>query len=242
MKIPPIKLGLPGPPRKRSECAFTILELIVVIGIMAFLAVVLVGVGQSARQRSSRATCVGNLKQISVASAAYSMDNQGRWPENEVTTTSTGNQIFLESLLPYFQRIPKRTESDFLKSPFICPGERSDTPDNQYSYQGIYLVRSRGLSYGQNGNLHDTTAKRRVGLVRNSVEYPAELVLYMDFPGHYVMTDARLHEAGKDRLVRLRERHGGIANAAFADGSVRPVVISEIPSEVPSRFWQGRDR
>lgn len=242
MKTPPNMPDLPEWLQKQNERAFTLVELVVAIGIVAVLSMILFGVGQRARKQGNQVVCVTNLKQISVASAAYGSDHQGQWPENGVNAPSTTNEIFLESLLPYFQRIPKRSDSDFFKSPFICPGDRVDTPDNQYFYKGVYLARSRGLSYGQNGNLHDTTAKRSVGLTRGSVRYPAQLVLYMDFPAHYVMSDARLREAGKDRLARLKERHGSRANAAFADGSVRPVVIDEIPSEVPSLFWQGRDR
>ncbi|HWL54306.1 MAG TPA: prepilin-type N-terminal cleavage/methylation domain-containing protein [Chthoniobacteraceae bacterium] len=240
MKIPPNRPGLSGLLRQRGEAAFTLVELVVVIGIVAFLSMILFGIGQSVRQRTSAATCVSNLKQISIASAAYSVDHQGLWPPNDVVSNGT-NLVFIDSLLPYFQRIPLKNDSDFLNSPFICPADRGDIPDSQYYYKGVYLVRSRGLSYAQNGNLFDLSAKRRVGTTRSAVQHLADLVLYMDFTTHYVLSDARLREAGKDRVARLQARHGGTLNAAFADGSVRPVLMDDIPSEVPSRFWQGRD-
>ncbi len=216
--------------------AFSLAELMLAIALLAVLAAFLFPVVQGVRKRSAQVQCVANLGQISTASAAYGVDHRGQWPDNGLHADSV-NDVFVEALVPYFGRVPKTGESDFRRSPFICPAERSDMPDGAYQKDGVYVVRSRGLSYAQNGYLHETAAASRVGL-RTALEHPSALVLYMDFPKHFVLDISRL---GKDnRVAQLKERHGERANAAFADGSVRPVAIDEIPTTRPSLFWQGR--
>ncbi len=221
-----------------DRAAFTITELMVAVVVIAVLAVVLFSASQSARRQSDRVQCISHLRQISAASISYGSDFRGAWPLNEING-DTGNLVFMESLLPYFGGIAKRGEPGFRRSPFICPAERASGPDTQYQYEGVYVVRSRGLSYAQNSYLQATAAKRKVGL-RSQVSLPGELALYMDFPRHYLMESGRLLETA--RQAELRERHGEAANVAFADGSVRAVKLHTIPTEMPSPFWQGRSQ
>lgn len=227
--------GRSVPVRRQALQAFTLIELLLVIALIAVLSALLFSAGHNARSRTDRVLCVGNLRQISTASIAYSADHQGQWPLNMIDDEN-GNKVFLEALLPYFESIPKKPASDFRKSPFICPAERKNAPNSGSLHEGVYLVRSRGLSYAQNSFLQATAANRRVGL-RASVQYPSELVLYMDFQGHYLMDAGRLIQG--ERIQQIKERHGQMANAAFADGSVRPVDIDTIPTVLPARFWQG---
>jgi prepilin-type N-terminal cleavage/methylation domain-containing protein/prepilin-type processing-associated H-X9-DG protein len=65
---------LPRPPRARG--GFTLVEMLVVIGIVVVLAAILVPVVNSARQRARVVQCTTNLQQIGVAIAAYVNDYQ----------------------------------------------------------------------------------------------------------------------------------------------------------------------
>ncbi len=252
-QAPPIlshSLIRPRASRNRKETrngGFTLLELMLLILLLVVISSFLYGAIQNARKRSDQFHCVANLKQISVASLAYGADHHGDWPDNRVVDKvkepNMDNVVFLESLLPYVGPIPKKpsagmSRSAFRNSPFVCPAERLNEPNGSYVYQGVATVRSRGLSYGQNYYLQQTASKSRVG-PRNAVQYPSELVLYMDFQGHYLMDYSRLIQG--DRIELTEKRHGRMVNAAFADGSIRSVDIRTIPSQLPCRFWQGRE-
>ncbi len=83
--------GCAGPrnqPALRFPCrAFTFVELLVVIVIMAILAALLLPALGRSKAKAYNAACVNNLRQLGIAIRVYSDDNQERLPSAEILPT-----------------------------------------------------------------------------------------------------------------------------------------------------------
>src|SRR3954470_2522614 len=66
-------------PRDRKS-AFTLVELLVVIGIIAVLIGILLPTLQSARRQADRTKCLASLRSLHQAFCAYAVDFKGVWP------------------------------------------------------------------------------------------------------------------------------------------------------------------
>src|SRR5690349_478605 len=66
-----------APPARR---AFTLVELLVVVGLIAVLIALLLPAVSSAREQARRARCLSNLHQIANGLVAYASNNEGLFP------------------------------------------------------------------------------------------------------------------------------------------------------------------
>ena len=64
----------------RPSRGFTLVELLVVIGIIAILIALLMPGLNAARRQGRAVACLSNLRQMAVAAQAYCNDNGGRFP------------------------------------------------------------------------------------------------------------------------------------------------------------------
>jgi prepilin-type N-terminal cleavage/methylation domain-containing protein/prepilin-type processing-associated H-X9-DG protein len=108
--VPPIR----RPRTIDGHSAFTLVELLVVIGIIAVLVGLLLPVLSNAREKARRAACLSNLHQIGVGLVAYSFANHGMLPNVDPDGENSGDDV--ELVLVGFA-------NDYLKSApvFHCP-------------------------------------------------------------------------------------------------------------------------
>jgi prepilin-type processing-associated H-X9-DG protein/prepilin-type N-terminal cleavage/methylation domain-containing protein len=85
---------------ERQRRAFTLVELLVVIGIIALLISILLPALNKARSQAQIVQCMSNLRQIAMGAIGYEQDYQGHlWPYNH---TSSSQEILWEAcVLPY---------------------------------------------------------------------------------------------------------------------------------------------
>ena len=114
--------------------AFTLIEILVVVAIIAILAALLLPALSSAQNKSRRVACINHLKQMGLGWTMYAADNDGKLAANvpsptvsntwikgsmQIESEST-NQLFIQQsqLFPYASQIPV----------YHCPGDTSQLP------------------------------------------------------------------------------------------------------------------
>src|SRR6266536_502156 len=81
----------------RRVRAFTLGELLVVIGIIALLVAILLPALQKARESASTTQCASNLRQIAIGIISYANNHKGKLPPskiNDTTVNSTQDKLY----------------------------------------------------------------------------------------------------------------------------------------------------
>src|SRR5664280_1875068 len=84
------------PKSNRRASAFTLVELLTVISIIAILAALLLPVVSRSQLRAKRVWCESNLRQIGIAFHSFAHDHNSKFPM-EVSMTDGGSMEFVQS-------------------------------------------------------------------------------------------------------------------------------------------------
>jgi len=93
--------------RKYAGSAFTLIELLMVIAIVACLAALLMPTLTAVRQKADAIACQSNLRQIGIAGQLYAAEHSQTtpviepWPSQPVYSPAAGAQTILAALQPY---------------------------------------------------------------------------------------------------------------------------------------------
>jgi prepilin-type N-terminal cleavage/methylation domain-containing protein/prepilin-type processing-associated H-X9-DG protein len=131
--------------RIRNSNGFTLVELLVVIGIIAVLVSVLLPALNKARDAAKTVRCMANLRQIGIAEAAYLVDNKGyEYPtsyDDAPGKPQSGTHVTY--LLSRYIPRPPGVNDSAEKTLWLCPVVRETQATGQFQ-----------LSYGFNMGVH----------------------------------------------------------------------------------------
>jgi prepilin-type processing-associated H-X9-DG protein len=118
--------------RGERLCAFTLVELLVVIATIAILAVMLLPALARGRQKSSQIECLSNLKQLGHAVQMYVDDNEDRFPGPlwnglQASCDANSSEEFLHYVAPYLG-VPQLPDQPTVIPVAACPGYMGAAP------------------------------------------------------------------------------------------------------------------
>jgi prepilin-type N-terminal cleavage/methylation domain-containing protein len=234
--------------------AFTLIELLVVISIIALLVGILLPALGAARKTAQQIKCMGNLRQIGIATIAYTDNNDGHFPE--MRANSSGNRnTWYTNLTPYMAGGSVLTEDisatmtpeeqakyNALWQEFICPAaEEADIP---LFVQGVQRTYGIHVASSHNGNLQgwekgygvvdwSTGQTRKI----HEATSPSSSLMYADTQDvEYIYANMYV-SLGPFQPKYLPTRHPSDYVAAFIDGHGSTISTAEV-EDPETLFWR----
>ena len=252
-------------PRMATRSGFTLVELMVVVGLIAVMISLLLPVVAKARSAAQAAACLSNLRQMGTAWTMYTSENRGRLIDhvwNNPTQPDRAWKAYWPGMLEDYKVRGKS---------LLCPTAEAPIPFNQnkghgnvnYAWTGKYSTNAtvvrfnaslyRESSYGYNqyltagGGFGAGSNASKVTAVKTPWAVPVFMdATFLDFrpdngtPDNQVDPPPNLTghtPIARDHWRFLIARHGRGVNAYFVDGSARRVPLEETYELTWSSRW-----
>jgi prepilin-type N-terminal cleavage/methylation domain-containing protein/prepilin-type processing-associated H-X9-DG protein len=160
---------------RRTSKGFTLIELLVVIAIIAILAAILFPVFGNARRNAMRASCLANVKQLTLAMKMYAADNDNTFcpvcADWDRTTAGANVNMRADNVSAWYTTFPINADGThgfckcwadliygYVKSYkiFICPSRPKEGTVG-WPFLGGTLYADKPLGYGSNFDMSQET-------------------------------------------------------------------------------------
>lgn len=143
----------PRQTKKYTPAGFTLVELLVVIGIIGMLVALLLPAVMSGQEQARQTQCQKQMKDLAGANLAHAM-KKGRFPGY-----SNGSDSWVVAILPYLDMQEMARSGDYDQDPiFYCPSNTPDGGTLPLSYRANAGIADSGGSEPQSTD-PDTNAK-----------------------------------------------------------------------------------
>ncbi|MGB7160672.1 MAG: prepilin-type N-terminal cleavage/methylation domain-containing protein [Tepidisphaeraceae bacterium] len=241
---------------------FTLVELLVVIGIIAVLIAILLPALQSARQQAYTVQCTSNIRQIGQALQMYYVEFKGYVPKPNYT----GTQLMWHDQLAKYMAIPKDWYGPppylLAKRPWTgtilqCPVPHGDPTKISYHVNRLFTNWDAGNMYTNTvyGGPWDMTKITQYKRPYDTL-WLCEQWSQANFPFVTSITQVYNREevqrlpqlaaiAGTSTAPESRHNRGKVANFMFLDGSVKTLRADQLVYDhtiqtYNSWFWRGQ--
>jgi prepilin-type processing-associated H-X9-DG protein/prepilin-type N-terminal cleavage/methylation domain-containing protein len=182
------------------RAAFTLLELLIVVAIIAVLAAISMPVGRRMIEAGNEAKCMSNLRQLHAVLMLYANENNQMLPSPDVNADPDS-----QSAAHWFRRLdPYIAQQDRIKL-LTCPSAKTFKPGDW------------ATSYGMNYYLGEDKDWRTL-----TIEQKSKVILLADAvinPAWHSAGSAIFEDGGPFNKT-VDQRHSGRANFLFLDGHV----------------------
>ncbi len=175
-----------GHPSNRPR-AFTLVELLVVIGIVALLACLCLPAFARVRGQTTRAQCAANLKQFTLAFEIYGAEHNSLLPQATGGMWPWDMPVNFSSLLsPYGAQ----------RQQMYCPANPGQNVDGLWNYAGIRVI-GYAMTMGAAGVLANDQNSTIAATVRTNTSVPGGIVYVVKPSQRVLLADATISLVGQ---------------------------------------------
>jgi prepilin-type N-terminal cleavage/methylation domain-containing protein/prepilin-type processing-associated H-X9-DG protein len=222
---------------------FSLIELLVVIGIIATLVALLLPALNRAREQAKMVACMSNMRQLIMATGMYNDEFHEQYPAPAwIGDHEPDDWIYWEQGLNPAQGVLMPYLGGYVPAVLRCPSDDLDSHITTSGLNGQADVYRYSYSFNEMIFNHANRVNRRPTFVRPQIHNPSEKIMVIDESSQTIDDGCwwAVSPSSNDRNV-LANRHylftedakdyaDGSGNAGFCDGHVERVSRSDATS------------